>query len=120
MNRVYVFELEHELDDHRWRELTRCVDESSLLYALLAYMVDSDSYYLSEIADLQLGGTFGSDLWFALSDWADDAFILWESRIDLFRLHYFGMLKSVRFSKAHNCYAIEFGDEDEQQESDNF
>lgn len=113
MREILVFELEKELDDYRWGELTRHVDESSLLYAILTYMINSDSYFLSEISELYLGGREGTELWFSLSDWADDAFELWEDRIELFRLHRFEMLRSVTFSKSQRCYAIEFGDSDD-------
>lgn len=110
MKRIYVFEMEDELLDHRWDELIKVVGEaSSFLYAIWAYMIDSDSYYLSEIAEIHLSGDYGSAMWFVMSEWADDAFCLWEDRIERFRLEHFGELTSVFYDRRAQSYAIVFG-----------
>ena len=114
MKSTYVFELEDELLDYRWDAVVRQVgDASSLLYAIWSYILDSDGYYLAELRELYLGGDHGSELWFYLSDWADDAFELWEDRVQLLRLEYYGQLRAVVFSKTASSYALTFGEDDD-------
>lgn len=104
--KVLLYELEEELIDYRWNQLLEYATPGHLIEALLRYLIDSDSYMLSELFDMHFDNS--DKIWFAFSDWADDAYSLWESRVSALRCEYYGMLHNVLYSPSTNNYILHF------------
>lgn len=104
---VLVFELEPELDDSRWQELSSTAPPDELLLGLYQYLLDYDTYVLDEVFQQYLKTDY---LWSLLSDWSDDATLLWERRISQMKCDLGPSLNTVSFHPASRSYALYFGD----------